>query len=77
MKTDINGCSITKPGEEHWEEYFSKLAQGIRVQYDYRTPDGELFSCIAKTLGAARQKRDQWLEKREDEELRQRNEWVL
>jgi len=32
-----------------------------KVQYDYRTPDGMLFSCIAKSLNEARAKRDAWL----------------
>lgn len=61
MKTDMNGCSTTKPGKEQWEEFDSAVF-GTRVQYDYRTPQGKLFSCIAKSLDEARQKRDKWLE---------------
>jgi len=31
------------------------------VQYDYRTESGVLFSTVAKTVEAARVKRDKWL----------------
>jgi hypothetical protein len=32
-----------------------------RCQYDYRDFDGELFSCVAVSLEAAREKRNVWL----------------
>jgi hypothetical protein len=32
-----------------------------RCQYDYRDFDGELFSCVAVSLEAAREKRERWL----------------
>lgn len=51
-----NGC------EQH-EGYFIRL-NGKRqdmVQYDYRANNGKLFSCVARDLQAARQKRDNWL----------------
>jgi len=63
MRTDISGRSTTKPGEEHWEEFYLKGLSGSRVQYDYRTPEGRLFSTIAVSLERAREKRDQWLER--------------
>lgn len=63
MKTDRNGCSTTSPGEEHWEEFYSSVSRQEMVQYDYRTTWGKLFSCVAKTLDAARRKRDAWLKK--------------
>jgi hypothetical protein len=62
MKTDVNGCSTTAPGQEQWEEYLS-ISGETRIQYDYRTPEGKLFACVAKSLEAAREKRDNWLEK--------------
>ena len=37
-----------KPGPERW-------------QYDYRHSDGVLFSCVAVSLEAAREKREAWL----------------
>ncbi len=61
MKTDIRGCSICPPGEDRYEEYFSPSLKENRVQYDYRTPDGLLFSTIAPNLAAARARRDIWL----------------
>lgn len=63
MKTDVNGCSTTQKGQEQWEEYYSIHARDYRIQYDYRTPNGELFSCIAIDLESARAKRDEWLKK--------------
>jgi hypothetical protein len=32
-----------------------------QINYTYRAPSGELFQTIAKTLGQARERRDQWL----------------
>lgn len=63
MKTDLNGCSTTVNGQEQYEDYFSELSKAWRVQYDYRTPEGKLFSCVAIDLEAARAKRDAWIEK--------------
>jgi hypothetical protein len=63
MKTDINGCSTTPAGQEQYEKYYDNILRGTRVQYDYRTPEGKLFSCIAKSLEAARARRDAWLMK--------------
>lgn len=59
MKTDIQGCSTCPRGEERYEVYHSSA--GERVQYDYRTRNGSLFSCVAKTLKDARRKRDAWI----------------
>ena len=61
MKTDVNGCSTTARSQEQYEEFYSVASHGYRVQYDYRTPDGRLFSCMARTVQEARRKRDEWL----------------
>jgi hypothetical protein len=58
---DKKGNPICKPGEERYEEYYSAILRGWRVQYDYRTPDGVLFSRITHTLEEARARRDAWL----------------
>lgn len=59
MKTDIKGCSTCNAGTEHAEEFY---VRGLRrVQYDYRTPGGKLFSCVANNIDAAHVKRDRWL----------------
>lgn len=63
MKSDVNGCSTTANGVEQSETFYSAIANGYRVQYDYRTPGGKLFSCVAKTLEDARRRRDNWLKK--------------
>lgn len=66
MKSDVRGCSQCPPGEERFE-WFSGPRRGARlVQYDYRTPGGELFSCVAVSLEAARRRRVRWLEDRSD-----------
>jgi hypothetical protein len=61
MKTDKNGVSQCPKGQEQYEHYFSAIAQKELVQYDYRTPNGKLFSCVKPTLELCRQARDKWL----------------
>ena len=51
------------PGCERSEEYTSN--RKTLVQYDYRHTDGELFSCVKKTLEDCRASRDAWLQKKE------------
>ena len=48
------------PGQEQYENYrgFDKK---LLVQYDYRVRDGELFSCVRKSLEECRKARDAWL----------------
>lgn len=64
MKNDVNGCSTCPAGGEQYEQYHSP--RGLRVQYDYRTPEGALFTCVVKSLEEAREKRDKWLEARQN-----------
>jgi hypothetical protein len=61
MKTDANGCSTCPNGAEQYEEFHSSIHRAKRIQYDYRTPDGRLFSCVGKTLAECRSWRDSWL----------------
>jgi len=63
MKSDINGRSTCEDGEEQYELFYSPTIKRDLVQYDYRTSDGKLFSCIAPSLEKARIKRDKWLSK--------------
>jgi hypothetical protein len=65
VKTDRNGCSTCPAGAERCETFYSSISRGERVQYDYRTPDGRLFSCVARTLDGARARRDLWLREQE------------
>jgi hypothetical protein len=62
VKTDRQGCSTVQPGHEQYEQFYSPIARGWRVQYDYRSHDGKLFSTVAKTLEQARERRDKWLQ---------------
>lgn len=50
-----------QPGHDQYEPYWSAPHRDICIQYDYRTRDGRLFSCIAKDLQRACAKRDAWL----------------
>lgn len=66
------GVSRCAPGEERYE-YFTvsdpvvrRRDGGERVQYDYRTRDGKLFSTIAKTLEICRERRDAWIQNQGD-----------
>lgn len=63
MKSDINGISTCKAGKENYETFTVNVGRKSieRVQYDYRTPAGALFSCVGKNLADCRIKRDKWL----------------
>ena len=53
------------PGNEQHEMFHAPGRIGKpgqkRCQYDYRHSDGVLFSCVAVSLEAAREKREAWL----------------
>ena len=62
MDTDKKGCSTCPAGKEHYENFRHPSKKNVvMVQYDYRTPTGNLFTTVAKTLEEARQRRDEWL----------------
>lgn len=64
MKSDIQGRSTCQPGQEQYEVF--QLPGNSLIdyyQYDYRTEDGKLFSCVERTLEQCRQARDVWLTK--------------
>lgn len=53
-------------GKEQYEffevEHLARRGKNAtRIQYDYRAENGNLFSCVAKSLEDARAKRDQWI----------------
>lgn len=62
---NVNGCSICQPGCENYTTFKTKVGRKWveRVQYDYRTKDGKLFSCVGSSLESCRAKRDLWLKK--------------
>lgn len=59
-----NGISVCQAVQENYV-YFNLTPRprrkGRYCQYDYRTPDGELFSTVAPTLEKCRERRDEWL----------------
>lgn len=65
MKTNSinhNGCSVCVAGEENYTTFRpAHRPKQIFYQYDYRTPDGKLFSIVAPTLEECRTRRDEWL----------------
>ena len=62
METDKKGCSTCLLGEENYE-YFEMNGKEY-VQYDFRHINGYLFSCVAKTLEIARDKRNKWIDEK-------------
>ena len=63
---NVNGCSVCQPGCENYVAFKMRLGRKSvkRIQYDYRTEDGELFACVGTSLDDCREKRDMWLAKR-------------
>lgn len=59
----INGVSTTTRGQEQYERFSYGIGRRKKTayQYDYRTEDGELFSCCRPTLEACREARDKWM----------------
>jgi hypothetical protein len=68
MNTEVNsisqnGCSVCRTGQENYTAFRpAHRPQSAFYQYDYRHKDGELFSCVAPTLEACREKRDKWVQ---------------
>ena len=64
----INGVSTcTELGTEKYEKfYIGRRARKKMIQYDYRHTDGELFTTVAPTLEQCREKRNLWLNEKED-----------
>lgn len=63
MMNDEKGCTLcTSVGAENYETFTTRVGrkQVRRVQYDYRHTNGELFSCVGKTLEDCRKRRDVW-----------------
>lgn len=64
-----DGVSTCQAGQENYV-YFNLMPRLRRksryCQYDYRdAQDGELFSTVAPTLEICRERRDEWLKKKE------------
>jgi len=58
-----------KHGEERWLSFWSPSTNQYLIQYDYRAKDGELFSCVARTVEDARGRRYKWAIMRQCEEF--------
>lgn len=66
-KMTANGVSTTTaPGTEQFETFRSSHCgkKTVRVQYDYRAVDGELFSCVCATLAECRRRKEEWMKRR-------------
>lgn len=66
-KMTVDGISVCPRGEERYEYFTMTLARRrhkLLCQYDYRTEDGELFTCVAPTLEECRRRREEWLNKK-------------
>ena len=62
MSINSKGCAQVAAGKEKYEQF--KVRGKSYFQYDYRTPDGELFSCCGESLEMCRARRDAWLNRR-------------
>lgn len=71
-----NGVSTTTAKGQEQHDYFkSSITRGQTLcQYDYRHTDGQLFSCVRRTLSQCRFARNRWLI---NEELRARQTEIL
>ncbi len=65
-KNGVSTC--TEAGQEKYV-YFNLMPRLRRksryVQFDYRHTDGELFSTCAPTLEICRERRDEWLKRKQ------------
>ena len=70
----VNGVTTTTAlGQEQYEAFTRKTGR-IEIQYyqyDYRHTNGQLFSCIRRTLKACIFARDEWIKKQEKETSKQ------
>jgi hypothetical protein len=61
-KKGLSKCPVGQERHEYcW--FRSGRYSYSRVQYEYRARNGKLFSCVAKTLAEARERRDRWIAK--------------
>ena len=64
MAMTEKGISTTiEIGQEQFETFKSRVNKKTYVMYDYRDHDGNLFSCVCRTLEKCRKKRNEWLKK--------------
>jgi hypothetical protein len=64
MDMTVNGITTTNAlGQEQHETFTRKIGGRTKkfVAYDYRHTNGELFSCIKKTLEMCRIACDEWI----------------
>lgn len=61
MRTDKAGVSTCLPGKEQYEGYISPITGEWKIQYEYRTEAGILFSCVTDSVAKAREKKDKWV----------------
>ena len=58
----MTSVSTCKPGEEKYEEFWSDVLKKYMVQYEYRSFEGKLFTCVAPNLDIARHRCYKWLQ---------------
>jgi len=65
---DSNGCCVCEQGKENYTTFRpAHRPKQIFFQYDFRyAGDGDLFSTVAPTLAECRQRRDEWLRKKNE-----------
>ena len=63
---NVNGCSTCENGKQKYEIFYSRTLKKYMCQYEYRTPDGKLFTCVSQSLKQAVEKRNIWLERQKE-----------
>lgn len=69
-KMTENGISIcVVAGTENYTPFHpAHHPRSTYYQYDYRHGDGELYSCVAPTVEACRNKRNKWLQLKKEKQ---------
>jgi hypothetical protein len=63
MRTDKQGCSTCQPGREQWESFYvnpGTIRERLMIQYEYRSPEGALFTTVQSTLAKCIALKDEW-----------------
>jgi len=62
-KADFKCTSTCQDGQEQYRKFCSGRNSGdptTMLQYDYRSTQGLLFSCVGKSLSICRNRRNRW-----------------
>lgn len=67
----LNPTNLEK-GKEQNEEYMDSVSKRTMVQYDYRSENNELFSCVKETLEECQKAMNEWLKMKTRQEMEEK-----